>query len=217
MSWIVVIGLALLCFAIFALVFRVPRKGWAIVLAALTLGLLGFSLQASPSLPGAPKAKSPIETQEGWQIVDLRKGFVPPAQQSRSAYIITADALVRQGQFENAANLLRGVVNNNPKDGEAWLALGIALTFHADGQMTPAALFAYKQAAIALPGNGGPPFFAGLALVREGKLIDARELWAKGLAAMPEGAPGRDLLAERLGRLDELMRQIARNAGKSGQ
>ena len=194
-----------------------PVKGWAIVLAALVLGLAGFAFQASPSLPGAPKAPSPVAEQQGEQIVELRKAFVGSARRSRSAYIITADAFARQGQFEDAANLLRGVVHNNPQDGEAWLALAIALTFHADGQLTPAALDSYRHAAYLLPGSGGPSFFAGLALIRERKLIEARELWAKGIAAMPPDAPGRDLLVQRLGQLDQLMQQIARNAQGQGR
>jgi cytochrome c-type biogenesis protein CcmH len=217
MSWVIATLLALACFAGFALLFRVPRKGCAIVLAALALGLVGFGVQASPSLPGAPKAPSAIAKQEGWRIVELRQALVGNAHRSRSAFILTADALVRQGQFENAANLLRGVVHNNPNDGDAWLALGNALTFHAGGRLTPAALFAYNHAARELPESGGPAFFVGLALVRQGKLVDARELWAKGLAAMPEDAPGRELLVQRLAQLDELMRQIARNAGKQGR
>ena len=217
MSWIAATLLALACFAVMALVFRVPRKGWALVLAALVAGLIGFGLQAWTALPGAPASQGAAERNVGGQVVDLRRELVGKANRSRSAYIVTADAMARQGEYETAAGMLRGIVHNNPHDGDAWLALGNALTFHADGRLTPAALFAYNHAARELPQSVGPVFFVGLSLVREGKLVEARKLWAKGIAAQPEGSPGRQLLEQRLGELDELMRRIAQNAGKQGR
>jgi cytochrome c-type biogenesis protein CcmH len=217
MSWLVSIALAIACFAAIALVFRVPQKGWAIVLAALALGLAGYGLQGSPSLPGAPKAAAPRESAMGGQIIALRRALVGDARKSRDPLTVTADALMRAGQFENSANLFRGVVDKNPADGEAWLALGNALAFHADGLLTPAALYAYDRAAAALPDSPGPAFFVGLSLIRAGKLIEAHKLWTKTLAALPPDAPGRGLLADRLAELDALMRRIAAEAGESGR
>lgn len=216
MSWIFAIGLAVACFAAIALLFRLPHKGWAIVLAALALGLAGYGLQASPSLPGAPKSGSPAEKSEGWRIVELRQALVSPEQHSHSPMTITADAMMRQGEFETAAGLLGGVVQKNPHDGEAWLGLGNALAFRANGLLTPAALFAYNKAASELPNSAGPSFFVGLGLIREGKLIEAHKLWTKNLATLPQDATGRDVLADRLGELDQLMRRIAQGASQSG-
>lgn len=217
MSWIVVIVLALACFAVIALVFRVPTKGWAIVLAALALGLAGYGVQGSPSLPGAPKAAVSAEKDEGAQIVELRKAMVVEAQHSRSPFTVTADGMMRHGEYDTAANFLAGVVAKNPDDGDAWLALGTALAFHADGALTPAALLAYDRAANALPQSPGPPFFVGLSLIRQGKLIEAHKLWTKSLAALPADAPGRGILADRLAALDGLMRRIAAGAIESGR
>lgn len=217
MSWAVAIALAIACFAAIALAFRVPHKGWAIVLAALALGLAGYGVQGSPSLPGAPKASVSPEKDEGEQIVELRKAMVPEPQHSRSPLTVTADAMMRQGEYDTAANLLSGIVGQNPDDGDAWLALGTALTFHADGALTPAALLAYDHAANALPQSPGPPFFVGLSLIRQGKLIEAHKLWSKSLAALPPDAAGRDILADRLAALDGLMRRIAAGAAESGR
>lgn len=212
MSWISAIALAVACFAAIALLFRVPQKGWAIVLAALALGLAGYGLQASPSLPGAPKAAASAEKDEGAQIVELRKAMVAEPQHSRSPFTVTADGMMRHGEYDTAANFLAGVVAKNPDDGDAWLALGTALSFQADGLLTPASQLAYNRAASELPQSPGPPFFAGLALIREGKLIEAHKLWTHSLAALPSDAPGRDILAERLAELDQLMRRIAGGA-----
>jgi cytochrome c-type biogenesis protein CcmH len=216
MSWTFAILLALGCIAAMALLFRLPPRGWAIVLATLALGLAGYGSQASPSLRGAPKAATPPEVQQGWRLIELRRAMVGQARHSRSTYIITADAFARQGQYEDAATMLRGVVHNDPNDGEAWLALGNALAFHAEGQLTPASLYAYRNAARTLPGTAGPTFFVGLGLIRQGKLAEARALWTRGLAGLPPGAPGREILADRLGALDELVRRIAAGADRPG-
>jgi cytochrome c-type biogenesis protein CcmH len=217
MSWIFAIGLAVICFAVIALVFRVPHKGWTIVLAALALGLAGYGLQASPSLRGAPKPGVEREKAAGFQIVELRRALVGTDRRSRSPLSVTADALIRQGEFADAANLLRGVVHANPADGDAWLALGNALAFHADGVPTPAALLAYDRAAAELPDSAGPPLFVGLGLIREGRLIEAHKLWTRSLAALPPDAPGRDILADRLAALQALMRRIAEGADESAR
>lgn len=217
MSWGVAIGLVMACFAAMAFLFRVPRNAWLHLGAALAVGLAGYGLQASPGVAGAPASGAAVQTQDGWRMIELRKELVGSRNWSKSSYMVTADALVREGQNDNAAGLLRGVVNNNPRDGEAWLALANALASHADGVLTDASLYAYRQAAANLPDTAGPSFFVGLAMIREGRLIDARELWAQRLESLPEGAPGRAILAERLASLDELMRRIVENAGRNAR
>jgi cytochrome c-type biogenesis protein CcmH len=213
MSWLVPISLALAAFAAIAFAFRVPPKLWPVALAALGLGLAGYATQASPGLPGAPSEVKLDRGDEGWRLVDLRVQLVGPDHRSRSGYMVTADALVREGQYANAATLLGGMVEKDPRDGDAWLALANALSFHADGALTPASLFAYRRAAQAMPDGAGPSFFVGLALIRQGDLIGGRELWAQRLANMPEDGPGRGVLAKRLGQLDELLRRVAENTG----
>lgn len=216
MSWVIAIALALVCFAAIALVFRVPQRGWTIVLAALALGLAGYGVQGSPSVPGAPKDAEASEQATGGQLVDLRKAMIGEGQKSANSLSVTADALIRHGEFEDAANLLAGIVHDNPNDGDAWLALGNALAFHADGLLTPPALLAYNHAAAALPQSAGPAFFVGLGLIRQGKLIEAHKLWTKTLATLPADAAGRSVLADRLAALDALMRQIAAGADDAG-
>lgn len=217
MSWAIAILLALAAFAAIAVLFKQPRGSWMVVLAALALGLAGYATQASPGIASAPKRAVRADALEGPQFVSLRKELVGEERQSRSHFILMADEWVRRGRYEGAATLLRGVVSANPADGDAWLALGNALLLHADGQLTPAALYAYRHAERELPASAGPAFFLGVGLIREGKLVDAHRLWSERLASMPEGAEGRAVLAERLGVLEELLRRIVENARESGQ
>ena len=217
MSWIIAIVLAAACFGVFAFLLKLPRKSWAAVLAALALGLAGYALQGSPDLPGAPGQPRADKAEEGGAIVEMRQQLVGPSDKSRNPLVLTADALVRRGQFSNAAVLLRGAVHDNPKDAEAWLALGNALTFQADGMLTPAALLSYRRAAQLSPDSAGPAFFVGWALIRQGKLIEGREVWAGRLESMPKDAPGRDVLEKRLEGYDQILRKLVEEAQKSGR
>jgi cytochrome c-type biogenesis protein CcmH len=218
MSWAIAIGLAVAGFALAVLAFRVQRAAWAMLAAALVFGLAGYAFQARPDLPAAPKSAQKADIGEaGWQMVELRKAFVSERYRSPSPALITADALVRQGQFENAATLLGGIVRGNPRDAEAWLALANALVEHADGNLTPAALNAYREATAAAPEEPGPAVFMGLALIRQGELIEAHQLWTRTLERAPADAAWRPLLAERLALLEELMRRIVEQSQQGQQ
>jgi len=206
MTWLMVIVLALAAFAVGAFALRIGRAGWTTFAAALALGLAGYALQASPDVPAAPAPDARKDEQGAWALVDERKDMVATARHSTNNKVLIADALARRGQYANAAVMLRGAVHDNPRDGEAWLALGNALVEHADGTLTEPSLYAYRRAAELDPTGVGPGYFLGLALIRQGQLGQARAAWAGTLEAAPEGVAGRDVLAERLGRLDALLR-----------
>jgi cytochrome c-type biogenesis protein CcmH len=196
-----------LAVAVFA--FRVDRSGWTTMAAALALGLAGYALQASPEVPGAPAGPAAEAGEAGWQLVELRKEMVASDKRSTSDSLIIADGFARRGQYADAAGILRRAVSDNPRDAEAWLALGNALVEHADGALTQPALLAYRRAEALDPGGLGPTFFLGLALIRQGRFEEARGLWRGSLDAAPEDAAGRAALADRLARLESLFNQPA--------
>jgi cytochrome c-type biogenesis protein CcmH len=206
MTWVLAIGLALVAFAIGVFGFRIGREGWATFAAALALGLAGYALQASPGLPGAP-ASSARETEQGaWDLVDERKAMVGDEARSRNDKVLVADGFARRGQYANAAVMLGGAVADNPRDAEAWLALANALVEHADGSLTEPALLAYRRAADLDARGVGPGYFLGLAVIRQGRIAQARAIWAETLQAAAPDAAGRELLQQRLARLDALLR-----------
>lgn len=208
MTWLFAIALALAAFAIAAFVMRIARAGWTTFAAALALGLAGYALQASPRLPGAPAAKADLTPQPGWSLVEARREMIADAR-LRSDKLLMADAFAMRGQYADAVALLNGAVDDNPRDAEAWLALGNALVEHADGTLTEPALLAYRRAEELDPRGTGPGYFLGLALIRQGRLLEAREMWAATLESAAEEAAGREALEERLGRLDGLLAQAA--------
>ena len=205
MSWLLAIALALAAFALAAFAFGVARQGWTTFAAALALGLAGYALQASPDIPGAPAAEAAATGEVGWAFVEARQEMVASRDRSTSGRMIVADALARRGQYANAAAMLRAVVAENPRDGEAWLALGNALVEHAGGALTQPALLAYRRAEQTAPGSAGPGYFLGMALIRQGRLMEARGVWAATLEAAAADAAGRAALEERLARLDALI------------
>lgn len=212
MTWAFVLALALAVFAIATFAFRLPRGAREGLGAALLFGLAGYAVQAHPDLPGAPKApSSDIKGAAGAQIDQrnlVTKRGIPPTDK----WVVLADGLARNGQYANAATVLLNAVKTKPDNLEAWLAMANALVAHADGQLTPAALFAFRQAAKAEPDHPGPPFFMGAALIQAGKVQEGRALWADLLDETPADAPWRADLAARLALLDRIIAEQARRA-----
>ncbi|HQV02884.1 MULTISPECIES: tetratricopeptide repeat protein [unclassified Novosphingobium] len=204
MTWLWVIALGLAAFFLLAFVLKAPRKGWEPIAAALLLGLAGFSYQAHPSQPGSPKEPEQRADKSGAALVEARKALASETAMPNqpNQWMVIADALSRNGQYGDAAGVVLGAVESDPRNANAWLSLANNLVAHADGSLTPAALYAYRRAAQADPQHPGPPFFMGLALAGSGKLAEGRALWADLLARTPADAPYRADLAERLQRLD---------------
>ena len=72
--------------------------------------------------------------------------------------------------------------------------------------LTQPALLAYRRAAELDAGGVGPGYFLGLALIRQGQFGQARSIWAEALDGARDDAAGRGLVAQRLARLDALLR-----------
>ena len=205
MSWVLAVGLALGAFVVMAALFRLPRLAWSSVLAALALGLAGYAAQGNPAMPGSPRAAAQEVSGEGENLVELRRAVLPPEQWSQHNALITADALARRDRFSDAATMLLGAVRGNPRDGEAWLALGNALVEHAGGTLTQPAALAYRRAAELDPAGAGPGYFLGFALIQQGRFIEARDVWAATLESAAEDAAGRAVLEAQLARLDQII------------
>lgn len=214
MSWLIVIALALAAMALALFVLGAPRHLWAPLAACLALGLAGYSFQASPELPGSPVMPQTVEDAQGWALVDARKELIAESNRSRNDKLVFADALTRKGQHQNAAAVLASAANDDPRDAEAWLALGNALVEHAGGRLTEPAMVAYRRAASADAESVAPGYFLGLGLIRQGNLLQGRDVWQEVVESSPEDAFARDIVAERLGRLDALLIQAeAMSAG----
>ncbi|MEO0032197.1 MAG: hypothetical protein RIS94_1955 [Pseudomonadota bacterium] len=204
MTWVLILLLAAVAFAVMAFVLKLPRAGWEITGAALLFGISGYALQGHPNLPGAPKQA--LENQKAADAELLKERASMGDQYGKGqSWLILADGLSRQGQYGAAATVLGKAVEKEPKDADLWVALGNALVGHSDGLITPAAQFAFQKAAAISPDHPGPPFFMGLALAQSGRLADARAIWAELLRRSPADAPYRQDLESRLARIDSMI------------
>ncbi len=202
MGWIVAIGLALAALAAMVALFKVPRKTWEAIAAALVFGLAGFALQASPGQSGAPKPPAATTAKGGDALVKARRELSASGPVAGSNLLIIADGYSRRGEFRDAAEIALAATEQQPANAEAWLALANNLVAHAQGNLTPAAQYAYRRAAAADPSHPGPPFFLGLALAQNGQLDEGRAVWADLLKRTPAAAPWRKDLEARLAELD---------------
>lgn len=205
MTWVIVIALALIAFAIAVFGFGISRGLWTSLAAALGFGLAGYALQASPDLPSSPTSATDLAGRQAFDVVAARQEFVAQADRSGSNMLITSDAWARRGRYAEAAQMLAGVMRENPQDFEAWLAQGIVLTEHASGSLTQASLYAFQRASNLKPDNLAPGYFLGVSLVRQGRLIEARQVWSDTLENAPNSAEGRAGLENRLARLDDML------------
>ena len=210
MGWIAILALVGLVLVAVLRALPGPRHGWEALVAALMVGVAGYAVQGHSALEGAPKPAT-SRASSGAAIVAQRVALGGGALPSDSD-LLMADALVRQGDDGDAVAFLGNAVGKPAADNavraQAWLAMGNALVDHAEGNLSPAALYAYRHAAAADPKAPGPPMFLGLALARQGKLDEARALWAKTLQQAPANAPWRADLAQKLARLDAVMARM---------
>lgn len=206
MSWLPIILLAAVAFVLAAFVLRLPRTGWSILGAALMLGLAGYALQGHPGYAGAPKDAASKTGQDGAAMVEARRRFFD-TELSGSQALARSDALAQQGEYTEAAAVLRNALRDDAGNGEAWLALGNILIEHADGFPTPAAIYAYERAEFLLPEHPAPLYFSGGMMLRAGRVDEARQLWGQALANAPDEAVWKDDLEQEIEALDRFLSQ----------
>lgn len=213
MTWVLVIGLALIVAGVLLFVLKVPRGCREAVGSALLLGIAGYVTQGSPGLAGAPRDTAEPVSSNPKLLVELRAKVTNSGIPTNNHLVVIADGLARNGEYADAAEMLRGAVEEKPKDADAWVAMGNALVEHTGGALTPAALYAYRQAAKADPDAPGAPYFLGLAYAREGRLDETRALWLDLVKNAPEDASWRLPIAQQLMNLDELIAAQKRESG----
>lgn len=208
----IVLGTALLLWRI-----GYPRKLWTIPATALMLGAAGYAWQGSPGLAGHPVAAEARAGEIDPNLVALREAMFGKFGTYAWSYATAADRMTLSGKPDLAIAVWQGAVRKVPGDAALWTGYGLALAEHDGMQVSPASRFAFDRAMALWPQHPGPPFFLGLALIREGKFAEAQPLWEKAVALTPKDASYRDELMLRLFLLDRLLAARAGQAGPPSQ
>jgi Flp pilus assembly protein TadD len=209
MGWATFIGIAAVAALVLALL-RFPARLWMVAATALMLGAAGYAWQGSPALAGHPVAAEREAGEIDSGLIALREAMFGKFGTYVYSYGVAADAMARSGRPDLAARVWIGAVRKMPQDAGLWTGLGVALAEHDGNQVSPAAGLAFAKAMALAPQHPGPPFFMGLALVRQGRLAEARPFWVKAVELTPDNASYRDELRVRLFLLD---RFVAEQAG----
>jgi cytochrome c-type biogenesis protein CcmH len=204
MGWLMLALLGACVAALFAWL-RMPRIVWPLAGSALMLGAAGYAWQGAPGLPSHMVAADAVKLPPDPRYKALRDTFFGRFG-GESIYFGVSDAALGSGNTRVAARVLAGGVDYAPKNAAMWTELGNVIALHDEGNMSPAALLAYRQAMLMAPTHPGPPFFLALSYLRAGDLKQGRVWLAHALALTPKDASYRDEIAVRLAALDRIMK-----------
>jgi cytochrome c-type biogenesis protein CcmH len=196
-AWGFVIGGAVFALAILWRFGKLPRSALELTVAALLAGVAGYAWQGSPGEPGTSVSAGEATDKLDAGTVASRKNMMGQFG-NEAQWLDYADTMTRMGQTQMAVLAMRSGIRDNPKSPDLWVGLGNALVAHGDGLISPAAKFAFEQAARLSPKHPGPPFFLGVALVQQGKVEEAAATWQKLLDRSPKDAPWRGDVERRL-------------------
>lgn len=204
-GWVIAIALALLAGGATIWFARRARAAWELIAAAMLVGLAGYAWQGCPSLAGHPVKAVAQDNRFNEDIAKLRQEMGERFTQA-GQWLVLSDALGRQGQHEDAANVLRVGLKQYPDDPNLWLGLGNALMVHGEGILSPSAEYCFRKAMALAPGQPAPAYFFGLALAQSGQPQQAERIWKDLLARAPADAEWRGDVEHNLQILERALR-----------
>lgn len=190
-----------------------PRKLWTVAATALMLGAAGYAWQGSPGLAGHPVVAASKAGEIEPEIIEVRDAMFGRFNFTWASFA-RADAMTRAGAPDTAVRAMILTVREAPGDAGAWAWLGTKFVENDGNQISPAAKYAFERAIRLAPQHPGPPFFYGLALIRENKFAEARPYWARAVDLTPAKASYRGPLTVRLFLLDRFLE--AKAAAETG-
>lgn len=210
-GWIAALVLAALVVALVWRFSRLPAAGLYLVGAAVALALFGYSLQGRSSVASADARPVNPARAEDRAAIEVRRQMYGSFNGS-AQWIDFSETMLRLGATRAAVDAARRGLDTNPRSVPLWVALGNALVAHGQGQLSPAALFAFDCAARLDPESPAPPFFLGLALANAGEGDSAIRIWFDLLKRTPKDAPWRPEIERRLSSLVVARLEASRRA-----
>jgi cytochrome c-type biogenesis protein CcmH len=184
----------------------------AIIGVGLPLLALGLYVEiGNPQLPAQPLASrakpTPVMTGDTEARVkaalDQLRQRLESDPKDVSAWLALGRLRLGVGQASEAAKALREAERLAPDNVEVLAALAEALTFEAQGTVTPAARALFERALVKDPKLPGPRYYIGLAELQAGDAKAALSRWLDLEADSPADAPWLATLAAEIERVSK--------------
>lgn len=172
---------------------RLSKGAVAVAGAGLALGLVGYALQGSPALPGAPVRPKDSNPDGGLKQMAARDDLIGKVG-SEADTLAQADAYFRIDRPDLAARVIRLGLAKTPDSPGLWTGLGNAMVGHGKGVLSPAAEYCYRRALRLAPDYAGARYFYALALAQNGRIEEAKPIFVSLVRQLPADAPMRPKL-----------------------
>jgi cytochrome c-type biogenesis protein CcmH len=205
-GWFVMIGLAALTFA-GLLYFASNRKQlWTAIAATMALALAGYAVQGKPYQTTAPSQMAKKGNSEFEALIAIRADMDYKFANSKQ-WLTMSDGFARNGNFRLSVALLQSGLRKNPNNADLWAGLGLNMMLAGDGNLSPAANFAFAKTRILSPQHPAPDYFEGLHALFNGDVSTTLKLWRSLLERAPKNAKWRPKLESQLTRLNSMLAQ----------
>lgn len=145
----------------------------AITALCLAAGMALYALRGNAGLPSAPPAAEPAPKPASTAQFARAQSVLLEDPSNIPAWVTLSDSLAQMGRTREAAEALTLASQSMPDSADLWVARGEALVRHAQGQVSPAARFAFNQASRIAPEHPAPRFYLALAWMQAARPREA--------------------------------------------
>lgn len=215
-GWLVVAALTAFVFA--GLLFFSRDRGlvWSAIAATLMLALAGYAIQGRPSLNSAPARLQEKDDAAFEGLIAMRADMDQQFSSSKQ-WLVMADSFARDGNFSMSAAFLQSAIKKNPRNGDLWAGLGLVMMLSGDGNLSPAANYAFAKTRALSPNHPAPDYYEGLAVLFNGDPRKTVTLWELLLERGPKSAKWRPKLESQLAGLKTLLSSRENASGNAAQ
>ena len=118
------------------------------------------------------------------------------------AWLLLAGAYGQLGRYIDSANAYRRAIDQGAKEAQIYASLGEALVAASGGEVGTEARRAFGEAIKLDGGNMKSFYYTGLAMVQEGRLTEALDIWRVLFQRSAPGTPWRPLLEQRIAQIE---------------
>ena len=174
-----------------------------VLIPAVALGL--YQKIGNPDLPDMPLAarlqSQPVTTDIAVTVAKI-EAHIDAHPDDGQAYEVVAPVYLRMGRFDDAVRARGLALKLLGPTPERYVRYAEALSYAADGLVSPEAEIQIDQALKLDPKFMEARYFQGLAAAQHDEREAARKIWSGMMAELPEGSKVKAAVAEKIAMLD---------------